>query len=50
MSTIEKSPAEIQTRLHKAEQEWPEQQLTQLLKQVGPAELSDWRARHTVVD
>lgn len=44
MPTIEASLTEIQSRLDGAEREWPEQRLTELLEQMGPAELSDWRA------
>ena len=43
MPTIEASLTEIQSRLDGAEREWPEQRLTELLEQMGPAELSDWR-------
>ena len=44
MSTIEASLTEIQSRLDGPEREWPEQRLTELLEQMGPAELSDWRS------
>ena len=43
MPTIESSLTEIQSRLDGAEREWPEQRLTELLEQMGTAELSDWR-------
>ena len=44
MPTIEASLTEIQSRLHGPEREWPEQRLTELLEQMGPAELADWGA------
>ena len=43
MATIEASLTEIQSRLDGAEREWPEQRLAELLEQMGPAEISDWR-------
>ena len=43
MPTIEASLTEIQARLDGPEREWPQQRLTELLEQMGPAELSDWR-------
>ena len=43
MPTIEVSLTEIQSRLEGAEREWPEQRLTELMEQMGSAELSDWR-------
>lgn len=44
MPTIEASLTEIQSRLDGGEAAWPEQALTALIEQMGPAELSDWRA------
>ena len=44
MPTIETSLTEIQSRLDGGEAAWPEQALTALIEQMGPAELSDWRA------
>ena len=43
MPTIEAILTEIQSRMDGPERDWPEQRLTELLKQMGPAELSDWR-------
>ena len=43
MPTIEASLTELQSRLDGAEREWPEQRLTELMEQMGAAELSDWR-------
>ena len=51
MPTIEASLTEIQSRLDGAERDWPEQRLTELMEQMGPAELSDWRADiETLID
>lgn len=44
MSTIEENLTEIQSRLDGGERDWPEQSLTALIEQMGPAELSDWGA------
>ena len=44
MSTIEASLTEIRSRLDSGERDWPEQRLTELIEQMGPAQLSDWRA------
>ena len=44
MPTIEASLTEIQSRLDGGEAAWPEQALTALIEQMGPSELSDWRA------
>ena len=43
MATIEATLTEIQSRLDGGEAAWPEQRLTELMEQMGPAELSDWR-------
>ena len=43
MSTLEASLTEIQSRMDGGEREWPEQRLTELMEQMGSAELSDWR-------
>ena len=43
MPTIEASLTEIQSRLDGPEREWPQQRLTELMEQMGSAELSDWR-------
>ncbi len=43
MPTIEASLTEIQSRLDGPEREWPQQRLTELMEQMGRAELSDWR-------
>lgn len=44
MSTIEASLTEIRSRLDGGERDWPERRLTELIKQIGPADLSDWGA------
>ena len=43
MPTIEASLTEIQSRLDGGEAEWPERRLIELMGQMGPAELLDWR-------
>ena len=43
MPTIEASLTEIQSRLDGGERDWPERRLTELMEQMGPAELSNWR-------
>ena len=47
MPTIEASLTEIQSRMGGGERAWPEQRLTELMEQMGPAELSDW---HTDIE
>ena len=43
MPTIEETLTQIQSRLDAGQALWPEQRLTELIEQMGPAELSDWR-------
>ena len=43
MPTIEASLTEIQSRMDGGEREWPERRLTELMEQMGPGELLDWR-------
>ena len=43
MHTIEENLTEIQSRMDGGEREWPERRLAELMEQMGPAELLDWR-------
>lgn len=44
MSTIEERLTEIRSRMDGGERDWPERRLTELMENMGPVELADWRA------